>query len=61
MPAESLSERPIQLKVGATNLFDQKLDKKFRERIRRELSFAVRASLSKRAIMGITDNGNFIS
>lgn len=61
MPAESLSERPIQLKVGATNLFDQKLGKKLRERIRRELSFAVRASLSKRAIMGITDNGKFIS
>jgi|TARA_B110000977_G_C10703285_1_gene348276 hypothetical protein len=60
VPAESLSERPIQLKVGITNLFDQKFGKKLRERIRRELSFAVRACLSEGAIVEIPDNGSFI-
>lgn len=58
--AENLADRPIQIKVSITNLFDQKLGKKIREWIRREFASAIRADLSERAIMGATYNGSFI-
>lgn len=57
---EKSTNRPTQIKVSITNLFDKEVSKNIREWIRKEFALAIRVDLSERAIMGTTDNGSFI-